>query len=156
EVLVAGFPAGALQANCYLLAQAAEHECVIVDPGQDALDTLAEQLDEHQLTPVAVLLTHGHFDHVFDAKPVCDQSGVPAYVHQADRHLLSAPLAGISRESAAFFGGNLELTEPEDVRALADGEVLDLAGLEITVVHTPGHTGGSVFYQLGPDPRVIF
>ena len=66
-VLVAGFPAGAFQANCFVLAAEAGSPCIVVDPGQDAEEPLQELLREHRLDPVAVLLTHGHFDHVFSA-----------------------------------------------------------------------------------------
>ena len=62
-MLVVGFPTGALQANCYLLAAGEGEACVIVDPGQDAVEPITEALREHRLSPVAVLLTHGHFDH---------------------------------------------------------------------------------------------
>lgn len=61
-MLVLGFPAGPLQANCYLLAAGDGGPCVVVDPGQDAVESLDEQLSQHRLTPKAVLLTHGHLD----------------------------------------------------------------------------------------------
>ena len=64
-MLVAGFPAGSFQTNCYVVAPAAGEACIVVDPGQDAVEPLEELLAEHRLTPVAVLLTHGHFDHTF-------------------------------------------------------------------------------------------
>ena len=83
-MLVLGFPAGPLQANCYLLAAADGAECVIVDPGQEAVAALDEQLREHSLTPAGVLLTHGHFDHVFSAGEVCAAHGVPAWIHPDD------------------------------------------------------------------------
>lgn len=150
-MLVIGFPTGALQANCYLLATGAGGPCVVVDPGQDAAEPIAEALREHRLSPVAVLLTHGHFDHCFSVAPVCDGNDVPAWVHPDDRALLSDPLKGISAESRAFFGGNLEMREPREVRELADGVELDLAGLRLTVDHTPGHTGGSVMFRAGTE-----
>ncbi|MGM1061178.1 MBL fold metallo-hydrolase [Saccharothrix sp. Mg75] len=150
-MLVIGFPTGALQANCFLLATGAGGPCVVVDPGQDAEEPVAEALREHRLSPVAVLLTHGHFDHSFSVAPVCDGNDVPAWVHPRDRELLSDPLKGISAESRAFFGGNLEMREPREVRELADGAELDLAGLKLTVDHTPGHTGGSVMFRAGTE-----
>jgi hydroxyacylglutathione hydrolase len=157
-VLVVGFPSGALQANCYLIAAGAGEPCVIVDPGQDAEEPIAEAVREHRLAPVAVLLTHGHFDHVFAVTPVCDGNDIPAWIHPEDRDMLSDPLKGISAEGAAFFGGRLEMREPAEVRELADGSVLDLAGLMITVDHTPGHTRGSVTFrsELEEGGRVLF
>jgi hydroxyacylglutathione hydrolase len=146
-VLVIGFPTGALQANCYLLAAGEGEPCVIVDPGQDAEEPVAEAIRKHRLSPVAALLTHGHFDHAFAVAPICDGAGMPAWIHPADRAMLSDPLRGVSAESAAFFGGKLEMREPGEVRELDDGAELDLAGVRLTVDHTPGHTGGSVTFR---------
>lgn len=150
-MLVVGFPTGALEANCYLLAAGEGEPCVIVDPGQDAVEPVDEALRRYRLTPVAALLTHGHFDHVFSVAPICDGNDVPAWIHPDDRVLLSDPLRGISPESAAFFGGRFDLREPREVRELTDGGVLDLAGLRLSVDHTPGHTGGSVVFRTGAD-----
>jgi glyoxylase-like metal-dependent hydrolase (beta-lactamase superfamily II) len=153
-MLIAGFPAGAFQTNCYVVAPAAGEECVIVDPGQDAAEGVDDLLREHRLKPVAVILTHGHLDHVWSVAPVCGARDVPAWIHPDDRHLLSDPGAGFSRESAALFGG-LTFNEPDDVRELTDGAVLELAGLELVVDHTPGHTRGSVSFRL-PSDDVMF
>lgn len=150
-MLVIGFPTGALQANCFVLAAGAGEPCVVVDPGQDAAEPIADALREHRLSPVAVLLTHGHFDHTFSVAPVCDGNDIPAWIHPNDREMLADPLKGISAESRAFFGGNLEMREPREVRELADGVDLDLAGLRLTVDHTPGHTGGSVMFRAGTE-----
>lgn len=148
-VLVAGFPSGAFRANCYVLAADAGQACVVVDPGQGAEEQLERLLRERSLTPVAVLLTHGHFDHVFSVTPVCDGNDIPAWIHPEDRAMLSDPLRGFSREAMAFFGGRLTMREPREVRPLADGAELELAGLRITVTHTPGHTEGSVVFRTG-------
>ncbi|MEV5503676.1 MBL fold metallo-hydrolase [Nonomuraea fuscirosea] len=153
-MLIAGFPAGAFQTNCYVVAPAVGEECVIVDPGQDATEGVEELLREHGLKPVAVLLTHGHLDHVWSVAPVCGARDVPAWIHPDDRHLLSDPAAGLSETSASLFGG-LTLSEPDDVRELSDGAVLPLAGLELVVDHTPGHTRGSVSFRL-PDDEIMF
>jgi glyoxylase-like metal-dependent hydrolase (beta-lactamase superfamily II) len=156
-VLVVGFPTGALQANCYLVAPGEGEACVIVDPGQAAEEPVAQAIRKHGLSPVAAVLTHGHFDHCFAVAPVCDGNDIPAWVHPDDRELLTDPLKGISAESRAFFGGNLAMREPNEVRELADGAVLDLAGLSIVVDHTPGHTRGSVTFHCGTDEgRLLF
>jgi len=139
-VLVVGFPTGAFQANCYLIAPGEGEACLIIDPGQDAEEPIAEALRKHRLSPVAVLLTHGHFDHVFAVAPVCDGNDIPAWIHPEDRELLSDPLKGLSLQASDLFGGRLEMREPTEVRELSDGAVLDLAGLSLTVDHTPGHT----------------
>ncbi|GAB2854038.1 MBL fold metallo-hydrolase [Actinocorallia aurea] len=145
-MLVAGFPAGSFATNCYVVAPAAGEECVIIDPGQDATEGVQEILREHRLKPVAVILTHGHIDHVWSVAPVCGASGVPAFIHPDDRELLSNPAKGFGVTSGQLFGG-LELSEPDDVRELTDGAEMDLAGLKFTVDHAPGHTPGSVTFR---------
>jgi hydroxyacylglutathione hydrolase len=150
-VLVAGFVTGAFQANCFVLAPDVGAACVVVDPGQDAEQQLDPVLRRHRLTPVAVLLTHGHFDHVFAVAPVCDGHDVPAWIHPADRAMLTDPLRGLSRDALMFFGGRLTMREPREVRALHDGARLEVAGLQVTVDHTPGHTPGSVIFRTGDD-----
>ncbi len=150
-MLVVGFPTGALQANCFLLAAGEGEPCVIVDPGQEAEEPVAQALRKHRLSPVAVLLTHGHFDHAFSVTPVCDGNDIPAWIHPDDRDMLSDPLKGVSQETASFFGGRLEMREPSEVRELSDGVTLDLAGLSLLVDHTPGHTGGSVMFRAGTE-----
>lgn len=153
-MLVAGFPAGSFQTNCYVVASAAGEACVVVDPGQDAVEPLEELLAEHRLTPVAVLLTHGHFDHTFSVAPVCDGHDVPAWIHPADREMLADPMKGMSTQASAFFGGAIELREPKEVRTLDDGARLELAGLTLAVTHTPGHTEGSVIFTTPTDEGV--
>ncbi|HEY4018812.1 MAG TPA: MBL fold metallo-hydrolase [Pseudonocardiaceae bacterium] len=150
-MLVVGFPTGAFQANCYLLATGEGEPCVIVDPGQDAVEPITEALAKYRLSPVAALLTHGHFDHVFSVAPICDGNDIPAWIHPDDRAMLSDPLRGVSESSAALFGGRLELREPSEVRELTDGGQLDLAGLTLTVDHSPGHTGGSVLFRTATE-----
>jgi len=151
-VLIAGFPAGSWAANCYVAATGPGSECVVVDPGQDAAPGIAEIVREHRLKPVAVLLTHGHIDHMWSVTPVSGTYDATAWIHPDDRHLLADPMAGISRETAAMLlGGRYEFAEPDDVAELGDGQVLDLAGLQVTVDHTPGHTQGSVTFRTPYD-----
>ena len=151
-MLVAGFPAGAFAANCYIVAPAPGEECVIVDPGQDAQPGIDEILAEHRLRPAAVLLTHGHIDHVWSVAPVCGAKGIPAYIHPDDRALLSDPAKGFPLGAGQQLFGGLEFTEPDDVKELDDGMTLSLVGLEIVVNHVPGHTEGSVAFRMPLDP----
>ena len=147
-MLIAGFPAGSWAANCYVVATGPGAECVVVDPGQDAAGGVADLVREHRLKPVAVLLTHGHIDHMWSVTPVAGAYDATAWIHPADRHLLADPMAGISRETAAMLlGGRHEFAEPDDVAELGDGQRLELAGLDVVVDHTPGHTAGSVTFR---------
>jgi hydroxyacylglutathione hydrolase len=156
-VLIAGFPAGSLAANCYLIAPAAGEECLIIDPGEGAQGGIDEIVEQYRLRPVAVLATHGHVDHIWSVAPVCGARGIPAYIHPADRDLLSDPGKGLGRPGAALFGG-LTFTEPDDVIELADGMKLELAGVPLVAEHAPGHTPGSVTFRLpaAADPGTLF
>lgn len=154
-MLIAAFPAGPWGTNCYVAATAAGNECVVIDPGKDAAAGVADVVREHRLKPVAVLLTHGHVDHMWSVTPVAGAYDATAWIHPADRHLLSDPMAGISRESAAMFlGGDYTFTEPDDVQELGDGATLELAGLSFTIDHTPGHTEGSVTFRTPYDADI--
>jgi glyoxylase-like metal-dependent hydrolase (beta-lactamase superfamily II) len=147
-VLIAGFPAGPWGTNCYVVATGPGAECVVIDPGKDAAAGVADVVREHKLKPVSVLLTHGHIDHIWCAAPVAGSYDATAYIHPADRHLLTDPMAGISPESAGMLlGGDYTFAEPDHVAELADGDTLKLAGLELVVDHTPGHTEGSVTFR---------
>ena len=150
-MLVTGFPAGAFAANCYIVAPAPGEECVIIDPGQDAERGIEELLARYRLKPVAVLLTHGHIDHVWSAGPVCGAKGIPAWIHPADRGLLADPASGLGLNVGQELFGGITFTEPDDVRQLTDGAVLELAGMQLTVGHVPGHTPGSVTFRGGAD-----
>jgi glyoxylase-like metal-dependent hydrolase (beta-lactamase superfamily II) len=146
-VLIAGFPAGSWATNCYVLANGPGEPCLIIDPGQDSIDGVEEVLREHRLLPAAVLLTHGHIDHVWSVAPLTAEFSVPALIHADDRYRLADP-AGSSFSAAreqllAMTKNALELTEPTDVRTFTDEEQLDIAGIPLTVRHAPGHTEGS-------------
>ena len=148
-MLIAALPTGPLAANCYVCAAAPAGECVIVDPGQGAAGPVAGALDEHGLTPVAILVTHGHFDHVWSAAEIADAHGIPVYVHGADRGLFTEPAKGVDAAFAAQLSALLgpgPYREPTRVVEVSGGQTLTLAGVEYTVSHAPGHTPGSVVY----------
>jgi hydroxyacylglutathione hydrolase len=156
-VFVTGFPAAAFATNCYIVAPAPGEECIVVDPGIGVVDRLADVLAEHRLRPAAVLLTHGHLDHVFSVTPVCGAHGVAASVHADDRYRLEDPSALLGPELKAMFDKQFKTPwkEPDDVVELADGQRLTIAGLEVEVVHAPGHTEGSVMFALPGAPEGV-
>ncbi len=155
-MLIKGFPAGAWATNCYVLAAGRGEPCIIVDPGQDSIDRVHEVVREHGLVPAAVLLTHGHMDHVWSVAPVSRDFEIPAYIHTADRYRLADP-AGSSMAAAradllAMTKDSLELTEPSDVRLLPqEGAEVEIGGIRLGVRHAPGHTEGSVVFDV---PRI--
>ncbi|MFF0396450.1 MBL fold metallo-hydrolase [Streptomyces sp. NPDC005248] len=158
-MLIAGFPAGAWGTNCYVVAPAAGEECVIIDPGHQATQGVEDALKKHRLKPVAVVLTHGHIDHVASVVPVCGAHDVPAWIHPEDRYMMSDPEKGLGRSIGMPLMGELTVGEPDDVKVLSDGAQLLLAGLEFGVAHAPGHTRGSVTFRM-PEaadvPQVLF
>ncbi len=147
-MLIAGFPAGSFAANCYVVAPGPGEECVIIDPGQDSMPGIEEIVAEHRLRPVAVLATHGHIDHIWSVAPVCGARNIPAYIHPADRALLSDPARGLSVAAGQQLFGGLTFAEPDDVLDLADQMTLEIAGVSLLVSHAPGHTQGSVTFGL--------
>lgn len=130
-MLITGFAAGVAEANCYLLAPRPGAAAVVIDPGEDAVSTLEYYFAANDLTPAAVLLTHGHRGHTLSAYDLGVGWDIPVYLHPADRELLPDP--------------------PEHIIDIADGQQLLLAGIEIAVEHTPGHTAGSVVYRVTAD-----
>jgi hydroxyacylglutathione hydrolase len=150
-VLITGFPAGMLACNCYVLAPRVGADAIVVDPGQRAMGPLRRILDENRLTPAAVLLTHGHIDHIWSAQKVADAYGCPAYIHPEDRFMLSDPIRGFGPRLGQIAFGAL-FREPKQVVELdSDGDELDFggtSGLTVAVDHTPGHTRGSVVFRV--------
>ena len=124
---VTRLPLGVYQTNCYIIYEENARTCCVLDPGGEAKKVL-EFMELRGLTLDAILLTHGHFDHVGAVKDLHDATGCKVYLCTED---LSMP--------AKWTAGDLFYTD-----AYGEGTELDLAGLHIRVIHTPGHTPGSV------------
>lgn len=159
-MLASVVPDAVMGTNCYVLAPAAGEECLVVDPGFDVLDRLEEVLTTWRLRPAAVVLTHGHADHVWSVTSVCRRqgaSGVPALVHADDVHRLGDPLAALGAPLRAMleqhFGGAPTWAEPDDVRVLSGAqERFSVAGLDLLAEHAPGHTEGSAVFTVDGVP----
>lgn len=154
-MLTIAFPAAVFATNCYVVATGPGEECLVVDPGIGVEAQLAQVLAEHRLRPAAVLLTHGHVDHVYSVTPVCG-GDTAAYIHDDDRYRLVDPLAELDEGLVAMmeqqFGTRATWREPEHVVTVTDRETLTLAGLDLTVLHAPGHTEGSVMFTVPQVP----
>ena len=118
---------GLYQTNAYIIHDEASKTCCVIDPGYEA-PTILREVNHLGLTVEAILLTHGHFDHVGAVKDMVAETDCDVYICDGD---LSLP--------PMFTNGKLYYSH-----TYAEGDVLHLAGLEITVLHTPGHTPGSV------------
>ena len=159
-MLLTGFAAGMLACNCYVLAPHQGADAVVIDPGQRAFGPLRRILDENRLTPAAVLLTHGHVDHIWSAQKVADTYGCPVFIHPEDRHLLTDPIRGFGPRIGQIAFSAL-FREPRQLVELdRDGVRLEFGELTVAVDHTPGHTRGSVAFRVDADepgsPGVVF
>ena len=131
---------GELLVNTYILHNEDSKETVIIDPG-GSYHKIKRTLDEYSLLPKAVLLTHGHFDHIGAVKELKEDYGVDVYIHPDDKDLLINPEKNLS---AFFYWAPVE-SIPAD-RLFEDGEMLAIAGMSFKVIHTPGHSMGSVVF----------
>lgn len=138
--------------NTYLVAPEAGGSCLVVDAPPDP-DRVAAMLRRHGLTPVALLITHGHVDHMGGAGPLTRAFDVVAYVHPDDDFLTLDPTTQLRLLFGMVPPG--DFSPPERRSALADGQLLQLAGLELEVRHTPGHTPGHCCFYL-PTEGVLF
>lgn len=133
-----------LGTNCILFWADGSSSCTVVDPGMSSDDgerQLLEFFDDHQLVPEAILLTHGHFDHVWGVERLLSHFSLPVYMHPADRGLLSI--------GSSIFKGMQSIKAFEHhfpTVDLEDGQVLQLSGASWKVLHTPGHSPGAVCY----------
>ena len=138
---------GSLDEHIYILGADGTNDVVVIDPGEakPALDAM--QKDGRNC--VAVLLTHGHFDHIGGVRALKDAYNAPIYIHEADANMLKS-----NRMSLAVLTGSLVKPVEPDV-LLHGGETLALAGLTLDVIHTPGHTKGGVCYALKSDRKLF-
>lgn len=130
---------GPLQSNCYLARASGAAEALVIDPGAEP-DRIVAALGEWGATPMAILLTHAHMDHIGAVRAVKERYGIPVHLHRGDR-----PLYDRAPQQAAAFGLEVPPPPPPDAE-LEDGQVLRLAGLEIEVRHAPGHSPGGVVF----------
>lgn len=128
---------GELQTNVYFFYQASSRACFIIDPGAEA-EKITAAIERLKLSPQAVILTHGHADHVGAVAELLDHFHIPLWLHAADEKAMRSL---VNREFAAMFG--VALPPPAD-RLLADGEEAAVGDLCLNVVHSPGHTPGSI------------
>lgn len=149
ELLIDARSLWAAQTNCYVVAPERGGPAVIVDAPPDP-DGIGALLAAHDLTPVALLVTHGHVDHAGGAGAVVRATGVDAYVHPDDDYLTLHP----AEQLAMMFGMRVgpddqaALAPPRAYETLADGQVLTIAGLTFEVLHTPGHTPGHCCFHM--------
>lgn len=138
---------GPVQTNCYFVINDETKEMVIIDPGASAKQ-LAERVRKDGYQPVAILLTHGHFDHATGAKELAEEFGIEIYAHELEKETLEDP-----ELNASWMMGGHQVFYADQF--LKDEQEIELAGFRIKVLLTPGHTvGGCCFYF--PEEGVVF
>lgn len=130
---------GIVQTRCYILSAGDSAECIVIDPGAEA-DRIRKAAEGKKIA--AILLTHGHFDHIGAVSALMEE-GTRLFIHGADAPMLTDPAL-----NAGLGLLNRRITAPEPTDRVKEGDELDLAGLKVKVLHTPGHTMGSVCYEI--------
>ena len=139
---------GDVRTNCYLLINEKTKEALVVDPA-DRADVIVRKLIDEGLTLKAILLTHGHGDHILAVDALKKQFGVKVYAAKAEEALLSDAAQNLSK---ALFG--IAVTVKPDI-LLEDGQEFEAAGIRLRMLHTPGHTpGGCCYYQA--EEKILF
>jgi glyoxylase-like metal-dependent hydrolase (beta-lactamase superfamily II) len=147
KIKVNQYVVGPVQTNCYFVINDETKEALIIDPGAKA-EKLAEKAENEGIKPVAILLTHGHFDHATAAGDLAKRFGIKIYTHEAERETLS----DVQKNASWMVGQKLVFYADE---FLSDEQEIDLAGIHIRVLSTPGHTeGGCCFYL--PYEDIVF
>lgn len=156
---------GPWQTNCYVVASGASdssnvQSAVIIDPGAHAGPSVHQVLDEQRLRPEGIICTHGHFDHVADAAKLANEFAIPVWLHPGDRPMLTEPVLGFGPGSEPLIeqvAGTTVLPAPDDLRPMADGDQLTVAGIDLEVIHAPGHTPGCVVLRsyVGGEPLLF-
>lgn len=150
-MLIDSFAAPMFATNCWVIATEPGAECVVVDPGMpDVSHQLTELLEKHNLKPVAVIATHGHLDHTFSIQAIADGYQIPSYIHSEDRAFLAYPEKLHGSDFVATLSG-MNFSEANDVRELRSGHVIEIVGLSLKAIHAPGHTRGSLMFEVSNE-----
>ena len=148
-VRIETIPVGPLQCNCSIVMDEATRDAVVIDPGDEG-ERIARAVAAMGAAPVALLHTHGHFDHISGSSELAELTGAPIRIHAAD-----CPLYDSLPDQAAFFGLTAE-KPAEPGPPVQDGEIIRFGDSSLRAIHTPGHTPGSTCYLLEGASPILF
>ncbi|WP_071461255.1 MBL fold metallo-hydrolase [Bacillus massilinigeriensis] len=141
-------PLGPLQTNCYIIF-APNKECLVIDPGEEA-GKIFTFLEDKELTPIAILLTHAHFDHIGAVDELREKYGIPVYLHEKEAKWLFDPSLNGSQ---FFMMGSLVRIKPADY-IIAEEKEMEIGQFKFMIKETPGHSPGSVSFYF-PDSDFV-
>ena len=141
-------PVGMLQCNCHVVGDPVTHEAIVIDPGDD-VNAILEIVSRHGLKVRAILITHAHIDHVGGLKKMREATGAPVLMHQADLVLYRA----MELQAQFLRVATPEITDVDEF--LREGESIKWGNYELRVLHTPGHSEGSVCLYLPRETKVL-
>jgi len=144
-MFLTSFSSGPLETNGYIVG---EKEVFLIDAPLDSFSTYSRLIEQHDLVPKALLLTHSHLDHTADCKLIADQFSIPVYIHSLDLPNLEKP----GSDGLPLF---LPASPFQGAHLLKDGDRLSIDGHELEVIHTPGHTPGGVSFYF-PKEGILF
>jgi hydroxyacylglutathione hydrolase len=147
-VIIEPLAVGPLQTNCYIVGDEGSGQGIVIDPGGDA-DTILETVRRLKLTIKLVVNTHGHFDHIMANKEVVEATGAPLAIHPDDAAMLTNPLRSFS-----FFAGSFR-PGPAATVSLTEGSTVEIGSTKLQVLHTPGHSPGSISLW-SAEQKVVF
>lgn len=139
-----GLAVGAMDSNCYIIGDQETREGIVIDPGAEAKRIL-KKVDSLGLKIIAIVLTHGHVDHIGALAEVQEATGAEVWIHAED----APQLTDANKNLSIYVGPKMSVKKAD--RLLQDGDILKVGNLEVEVIHTPGHTRGGISLKCGPD-----
>lgn len=154
-MLVKQVVADFFETNCWIIAKGANQECLVVDPGisrPSLVNRIKEEIQRFKLKPVAIVVTHGHLDHTYSVLPLSKEIPMRTYISKKDKYLLQDPYAALQKDSGIQYLidqiAKENIGEPSDVYAISDVENFEIAGMKIESKLAPGHTAGSMVFEV--------
>jgi hydroxyacylglutathione hydrolase len=143
QLIVVQIPSGPIETNAFVVVDPQTREALIIDAPPDSIDAIERRLTQHNATPVALVLTHTHWDHIGDTAAVAERWGIPVVVHDLDRPRLESPQSPV------------EIMPAKADRLIDEGDEVSLGSRSFRVMHTPGHSPGQISLYSEPD-KVLF